>query len=53
MKQQTENDIEYTFSENDLNKVCVFKMDVEEFTGKQKTDNVYGKKKRQDFIFNC
>jgi len=36
MKHQTGNDIEYTFSESDLNNVCVYKMDVEEFTGKQK-----------------
>jgi len=36
MKQQTGNDIKYDFNENELNNVVVFKMLVDEFTGKQK-----------------
>jgi nitroimidazol reductase NimA-like FMN-containing flavoprotein (pyridoxamine 5'-phosphate oxidase superfamily) len=37
MKQQTRKDIKYDFNENELKNVSVFKMTVEEFTGKQKT----------------
>ena len=36
MKQQTGRNIEYDFSENELNNVCVYKMVINEFTGKQK-----------------
>ncbi|MDR0455571.1 MAG: pyridoxamine 5'-phosphate oxidase family protein [Treponema sp.] len=36
MKQQTGEDKKYDFNENELNSVVVFKMVVEEFTGKQK-----------------
>jgi nitroimidazol reductase NimA-like FMN-containing flavoprotein (pyridoxamine 5'-phosphate oxidase superfamily) len=36
MKQQTGRDIQYDFTENELNNVIVFKMTVKEFTGKQK-----------------
>jgi nitroimidazol reductase NimA-like FMN-containing flavoprotein (pyridoxamine 5'-phosphate oxidase superfamily) len=36
MKQQTGKDIKYDFSESELNRVVVFKMSVDEFTGKQK-----------------
>ena len=36
MKHQTGKDTEYNFSEDQLNNVCVFKLTVEEFTGKQK-----------------
>jgi nitroimidazol reductase NimA-like FMN-containing flavoprotein (pyridoxamine 5'-phosphate oxidase superfamily) len=36
MKHQTGNETEWHFSEDDLKNVCVFKMDVNEFTGKQK-----------------
>jgi nitroimidazol reductase NimA-like FMN-containing flavoprotein (pyridoxamine 5'-phosphate oxidase superfamily) len=36
MKQQTGKDIKFDFNENDLKNVVVFKMLVEEFTGKQK-----------------
>jgi nitroimidazol reductase NimA-like FMN-containing flavoprotein (pyridoxamine 5'-phosphate oxidase superfamily) len=36
MKHQTEKEMECHFSEDDLKSVCVFKMDVNEFTGKQK-----------------
>jgi nitroimidazol reductase NimA-like FMN-containing flavoprotein (pyridoxamine 5'-phosphate oxidase superfamily) len=36
MKHQTGKEMEWNFSENDLKSVCVFKMDVSEFTGKQK-----------------
>jgi nitroimidazol reductase NimA-like FMN-containing flavoprotein (pyridoxamine 5'-phosphate oxidase superfamily) len=36
MKQQTGRDIKHDFNENELNNVIVFKMAVEEFTGKQK-----------------
>ena len=35
MKHQTGKDIEYNFTEDELNNVCVYKMIVEEFTGKQ------------------
>jgi len=37
MKHQTGKEIEYKFTENELDKVCIYKMLVEEFTGKQKT----------------
>jgi len=36
MKQQTGNDVKYDFSEDGLNRVIVFKLSVDEFTGKQK-----------------
>jgi len=36
MKHQTGKEIEYAFTEEELNSVCVYKMEVEEFTGKQK-----------------
>jgi nitroimidazol reductase NimA-like FMN-containing flavoprotein (pyridoxamine 5'-phosphate oxidase superfamily) len=36
MKQQTGKDIKHDFYEHQLNNVAVFKMPVEEFTGKQK-----------------
>jgi nitroimidazol reductase NimA-like FMN-containing flavoprotein (pyridoxamine 5'-phosphate oxidase superfamily) len=36
MKQQTKKDIKYSYTEEELNDVCVYKMEVEEFTGKQK-----------------
>jgi nitroimidazol reductase NimA-like FMN-containing flavoprotein (pyridoxamine 5'-phosphate oxidase superfamily) len=36
MKQQTGKDIKYDFNDNELKNVIVFKMAVEEFTGKQK-----------------
>jgi len=36
MKHQTGKDVEYEFSESELNHVVVFKMVVKEFTGKQK-----------------
>jgi nitroimidazol reductase NimA-like FMN-containing flavoprotein (pyridoxamine 5'-phosphate oxidase superfamily) len=36
MKHQTGKDVKYDFDENELNRVTVFKMPVEEFTGKQK-----------------
>jgi len=36
MKQLTEKDVKYDFNENELNSVIVFKMTVDEFTGKQK-----------------
>jgi nitroimidazol reductase NimA-like FMN-containing flavoprotein (pyridoxamine 5'-phosphate oxidase superfamily) len=36
MRQQTGKDIKYDFNENELNNVTVFKMAVEELTGKQK-----------------
>jgi nitroimidazol reductase NimA-like FMN-containing flavoprotein (pyridoxamine 5'-phosphate oxidase superfamily) len=36
MKQQTGKDIKYDFNENELKNVVVFKILVEEFTGKQK-----------------
>jgi nitroimidazol reductase NimA-like FMN-containing flavoprotein (pyridoxamine 5'-phosphate oxidase superfamily) len=36
MKQQTGKDIKYSYTEEELNGVCVYKMEVEEFTGKQK-----------------
>ena len=35
MKQQTGKDINYNYTEVELNGVCVYKMIVEEFTGKQ------------------
>ena len=35
MKHQTGETKEYTYSDNMLNKVCVLKMDVDEFKGKQ------------------
>jgi len=38
MKHQTGKDIKYDFDENRLNNVNVFKMQVEEFTGKQKIE---------------
>jgi len=37
MKHQTGKDVHYDFNENELNNVVVFKMLVDEFTGKQKT----------------
>jgi nitroimidazol reductase NimA-like FMN-containing flavoprotein (pyridoxamine 5'-phosphate oxidase superfamily) len=40
MKQQTGKDIKYDFDENRLNGVLVFKMSVEEFSGKQ---NIVGR----------
>ncbi len=39
MKQQTGKNIKYDFNENELNNILVFKMSVDEFTGKQKTRN--------------
>ena len=36
MRHQTGKEIEYNFTEDELSNVCVFKMSVEEFTGKQK-----------------
>jgi hypothetical protein len=36
MKHQTGKEVDWHFSEDDLKNVCVFKMDVNEFTGKQK-----------------
>jgi len=36
MKHQTEEDITYEFTKEQINNVCVFKMIVESFTGKQK-----------------
>jgi len=36
MKQQTGKETKYEFNEDELNSVLVFKMPVEEFTGKQK-----------------
>jgi nitroimidazol reductase NimA-like FMN-containing flavoprotein (pyridoxamine 5'-phosphate oxidase superfamily) len=36
MKQQTGKDIKYDFDESELNRVVVFKMSADEFTGKQK-----------------
>ncbi|MCL1814114.1 MAG: pyridoxamine 5'-phosphate oxidase family protein [Treponema sp.] len=36
MKHQTGKDMQYSFTEDELNNVCVYKMAVEEFTGKQK-----------------
>ena len=36
MKHQTGKEIEYNFTEDELNNVCVYKMIVKEFTGKQK-----------------
>ena len=36
MKHQTGKEAEHDFSENELNSVCVYKMTIEEFTGKQK-----------------
>jgi nitroimidazol reductase NimA-like FMN-containing flavoprotein (pyridoxamine 5'-phosphate oxidase superfamily) len=35
-KHQTENDTTHDYTENELNNVCVYKMTVETFTGKQK-----------------
>jgi nitroimidazol reductase NimA-like FMN-containing flavoprotein (pyridoxamine 5'-phosphate oxidase superfamily) len=37
MKHQTGKNTEYSFEENQLKNVLVFKMDVQEFTGKEKT----------------
>jgi nitroimidazol reductase NimA-like FMN-containing flavoprotein (pyridoxamine 5'-phosphate oxidase superfamily) len=39
MKQQTGKEIKYSYTEEELKSVCVYKMEVEEFTGKQKTQN--------------
>jgi Predicted flavin-nucleotide-binding protein len=39
MKQQTGKDIKYDFNENELNNILVFKLPVDEFTGKQKIKN--------------
>jgi len=39
MKQQTGKDIKYDFNEKELNNVIVFKMSVNEFTGKRKMIN--------------
>ena len=36
MKHQTGKDIKYNFNENELNNVIIFKMEIEELTGKQK-----------------
>jgi nitroimidazol reductase NimA-like FMN-containing flavoprotein (pyridoxamine 5'-phosphate oxidase superfamily) len=36
MKHQTGKEMEHSFAEDDLNNVCVYKMAVDEFTGKQK-----------------
>jgi len=36
MKHQTEKDITYNFNEEQINKVCVFKLVLDEFSGKQK-----------------
>jgi nitroimidazol reductase NimA-like FMN-containing flavoprotein (pyridoxamine 5'-phosphate oxidase superfamily) len=36
MKQQTGKNIKYDFNENEINSIMIFKMLVEEFTGKQK-----------------
>jgi len=36
MKHQTGKEAAYDFTENELNSICVYKMTVEEFTGKQK-----------------
>jgi nitroimidazol reductase NimA-like FMN-containing flavoprotein (pyridoxamine 5'-phosphate oxidase superfamily) len=36
MRQQTGKEDEYDFTEDELNRVCVYKMTVERFTGKQK-----------------
>ena len=36
MKHQTGNDITYNFTEDELDRICIYKMPVEEFTGKQK-----------------
>ncbi|MDR2592374.1 MAG: pyridoxamine 5'-phosphate oxidase family protein [Chitinispirillales bacterium] len=36
MKQQTGNDVKYDFNEDELSRVLVFKMSVDEFKGKQK-----------------
>jgi nitroimidazol reductase NimA-like FMN-containing flavoprotein (pyridoxamine 5'-phosphate oxidase superfamily) len=36
MKQQTGNDVKYEFNEDELSRVLVFKMSVDEFKGKQK-----------------
>ena len=36
MKHQTGNDKKYTFDENELNNVLVFKIEVNEFTGKER-----------------
>jgi nitroimidazol reductase NimA-like FMN-containing flavoprotein (pyridoxamine 5'-phosphate oxidase superfamily) len=38
MKHQTGKEIRYDFSKDELKKVCVFKMVVEEFTGKRSTN---------------
>jgi len=37
MKHQTEKDTIYTFTEDQIKNVCVYKMEVDEFTGKQKS----------------
>ena len=36
MKHQTGKETEYSFTEDELNNVCVYKMAVDKFTGKQK-----------------
>lgn len=36
MKHQTGKDNEYNFTEDELNSVCIYKLVVDEFTGKQK-----------------
>jgi len=36
MKQQTGKEVKFNFTNDEINSVCVFKMVVEEFTGKQK-----------------
>ncbi len=36
LKHQTGKNIKYNFTENELNNVCVYKMTITEFTGKQK-----------------
>jgi nitroimidazol reductase NimA-like FMN-containing flavoprotein (pyridoxamine 5'-phosphate oxidase superfamily) len=37
MKHQTGKEMEHSFTEDELNSVCVYKMAVDEFTGKEKT----------------
>ncbi|GHV95537.1 MFS transporter [Spirochaetia bacterium] len=37
MKHQTGKDIQYSYGEAELNAVCVYKLKVDEFTGKEKT----------------
>jgi nitroimidazol reductase NimA-like FMN-containing flavoprotein (pyridoxamine 5'-phosphate oxidase superfamily) len=37
MRHQTGKDIQYNYGEKELNAICVYKMNVEEFTGKRKS----------------